>query len=396
MSHDSRVSPLDPIDVTPNRQHGTVVGLFAGIGGLELGLSKAGFSAEMLCEYWEPASSTLRRRFNGVPVHSDIRDLFTLPTAEVVTAGFPCTDLSQVGRTRGIEGEESGLVREVFRLIDAAPPRWVVLENVPNMLTLHGGRAISVITSWFEQRGWNWAYRTVDSQHLGVAQRRRRVIIVASRDADPRQVLFADETSAVPPAGDAAAFGFYWTEGNRGVGWALDAVPTLKGGSKLGIPSPPAVWQPSAVAGQVIVRPDIEAAERLQGFPAGWTGHVAREGHRWKLVGNAVTVNVAEWVGNRLAGPGNVVAVPRRPLDELQRWPAAAAGIRGAREAWLLSERPVAVRRQKVGRVLASHGSHPLSAKATAGFAKRLAASNLRAGGVAFHDALREHVAAVS
>ena len=236
MSDDSRVSLIEPTDVTPNRLIGTVVGLFAGIGGLELGLSKSGFSPEMLCEYWEPASSTLRRRFKGVPVHADIRDLPALPAVDVVTAGFPCTDLSQVGRTRGIEGEESGLIREVFRLIDATPPRWVVLENVPNMLTLHGGRAISVITSWFEARGWNWAYRTVDSQHLGVAQRRRRVILVASRDADPRQVLFADETSAADPTHDAAAFGFYWTEGNRGVGWALDAVPTLKGGSKLGIP----------------------------------------------------------------------------------------------------------------------------------------------------------------
>jgi DNA (cytosine-5)-methyltransferase 1 len=219
---------------------------------------------------------------------------------------------------------------------------------------------------------------------------------VASREGDPRQVLFADETSARKPDGDPAAFGFYWTEGNKGVGWAVDAVPTLKGGSKLGIPSPPAVWQPSAALGQAIVRPDIRAAERLQGFPAGWTDHVAREGHRWKLVGNAVTVNTAAWVGSRLAEPADSVDVPRRPLDELQRWPAAAAGVGGAREGWSLSERPVAVRRRKVGRILASHGSHPLSAKATAGFAKRLAASNLRAGGVEFHDALRAHVAAVS
>ena len=261
------------------------VGLFSGIGGLELGLADAGIETDLLCEWWEPAASTLRRHFSAEVV-GDIRELGTLPATDVVTAGFPCTDLSQVGRTAGIEGEESGLVREVFRLVRETPPRWLVLENVPNMLTLHGGRATEVITDWFEEHGWNWAYRIVDSQHLGVAQRRRRVLVVASQTEDPRRVLFADEAgppSAVAP--QAAAYGFYWTEGNRGVGWAPEAVPTLKGGSKLGIPSPPAVWMPGAGEGLRIVRPDIRAAERLQGFPAGWTDHVEREGHRWKLVG---------------------------------------------------------------------------------------------------------------
>ena len=368
------------------------VGLFSGIGGLELGLQRAGIETELSCEWWEPAASTLRRHFEA-PVVGDIRDLDSLPAVEVVTAGFPCTDLSQVGRTAGIEGEESGLVREVFRLVRETPPRWLVLENVPNMLTLHGGRAIEVITDWFEEQGWNWAYRVVDSQHFGVAQRRRRVLVVASQTEDPRRVLFSDEAGL--PIGmepEATAYGFYWTEGNRGVGWAPEAVPTLKGGSKLGIPSPPAVWVPAAVDGLRIVRPDIRAAERLQGFPAGWTDHVEREGQRWKLVGNAVTVDVAAWVGTRLAEPGEPVDVKRAPLSGLGRWPSAAAGLRGQREQWCLSERPLRVGQQRVSTVLEEHGQHPLSKKATAGFAKRLAASSLRAGGPSFHRDLRDHV----
>lgn len=370
------------------------VGLFSGIGGLELGFRRAGIETELSCEWWEPAASTLRRHF-AAEVVGDIRELAVLPTADVVTAGFPCTDLSQVGRTAGIEGEESGLVREVFRLVRETSPRWLVLENVPNMLTLHGGRAIEVITDWFEEHGWNWAYRVVDSRHMGVAQRRRRVLVVASKSEDPRTVLFADEAgAAVEHAGDAAAFGFYWTEGNRGVGWAPDAVPTLKGGSKLGIPSPPAVWVPSADLGLRIVRPDIRAAERLQGFPAGWTDHVEREGHRWKLVGNAVTVDVARWLGSRLMNPGDPVDVERTRLLRGTRWPSAAAGVGGRVEQWRLSERPLATRPARVSTVLAEHGQHPLSKKATAGFAKRLAASSLRAGGPDFHRDLHEHVSA--
>ena len=89
---------------------------------------------------------------------------------------------------------------------------------------------------------------------------------------------------------DDSVCGFYWTEGLRGLGWAIDAVPTLKGGSTLGIPSPPAIW----IQGQRTspTNPDIRDAERLQGFPSDWT-EVAREnggrGARWKLVGNAVS-----------------------------------------------------------------------------------------------------------
>ncbi|QWZ09232.1 DNA (cytosine-5-)-methyltransferase [Nocardioides panacis] len=374
-----------------------MVGLFAGIGGLELGLSQAGHHTELLCEFWGPAASTLRRRFAGVDVVGDIRDIDSLPGVEIVTAGFPCTDLSQVGRTRGIDGAESGLVREVFRLIEQTPPRWVVLENVPNMLTLAGGNAIRFITEWFDDHGWHWAYRTVDSQNFGVAQRRRRVILVASKSDDPRTVLFADEAgTAQRSPGGTSTYGFYWTEGNRGLGWAEGMVPTLKGGSNIGIPSPPAVWVPSAEPGTRVVRPSIRSGERLQGFPAGWTDHVLKTGHRWKLVGNAVSVPVARWVGDRLSKPGEPVEVGRRPLASFEKWPGAAASVHGCRDGWALSERPLSVRRSSLSRVLEVHGVEPLSRNATKGFADRLSRSRLRAGGKPFHDALSEHVSAMS
>lgn len=91
----------------------SVAGLFAGIGGLELGLSAAGGRSELLCEVWAPAKGVLGHRFPGVPLVSDIRELRCLPDVDVVTAGFPCTDLSQAGRTVGIRGSQSGLVGEV-------------------------------------------------------------------------------------------------------------------------------------------------------------------------------------------------------------------------------------------------------------------------------------------
>lgn len=370
------------------------VGLFSGIGGFELGLAEAGIATELLCESWEPATSVLRRRFDTDLV-GDIRKLRALPSAEVVTAGFPCTDLSQVGRGAGIDGTESGLVREVFRLIQRTPPTWLVLENVPNMLSLGGGAAMSFIAGTLEDLGWNWAYRTVDSQHFGVRQRRRRVFLVASRSEDPRSVLFADEARRAT-AREPDAYGFYWTEGNRGLGWGQGVTPTLKGGSQLGIPSPPGVWLPEAAAGLAIARPSIAAGERLQGFRAGWTRAVPRLGDRWKLVGNAVTVPVARWIGRRLAHPGEPADVAHNALADSASWPAAACSVGGQREAWGLSERPIAARNgHTLAGLLSVYGSEPLTLKATSGFARRLSASRLRTM-PAFVAALDDHVLAMS
>lgn len=370
------------------------VGLFSGIGGLELGLEGAGFETVLLCESWSSAAAVLRHRFDAEIV-GDIRELTALPTADVVTAGFPCTDLSQVGRGMGIHGDESRLVREVFRLIKGNPPTWLVLENVPNMLHLHGGAAMHYIAAVLDDFGWNWAYRTVDSRHFGVRQRRRRVFLVASPSEDPRGVLFADETL---PARRmlADAYGFYWTEGNRGLGWGAGVTPTLKGGSNLGIPSPPGVWVPKEADGRAIARPSITAGERLQGFRAGWTAIVPRTGERWKMVGNAVTVPVARWIGDRLRDPGLPVDVPIQELPPGAKWPAAASSIDGHRDEWALSERPRAFRaRHNLASLLAAYGSEPLTLKATSGFARRLKASRLRAE-PGFLAALDAHIEAMS
>lgn len=371
------------------------VGLFAGIGGFEVGLRRAGIDTELLCEYWEPAAAVLKKRFDA-DIVGDIRDLKALPSVDVVTAGFPCTDLSQVGRTAGIDGSESGLVREAFRLIEATPPRWVVLENVPNMLSLGGGSAMTFIADWFEKRGWNWAYRTVDSQNFGLRQRRRRVFLVASRTEDPRGVLFADEAGTPVRRATHKAYGFSWTEGNRGVGWGDGVTPTLKGGSKLGIASPPAIWRVGESVGQAITRPSIRAGERLQGLRAGWTDVGVRDGVRWKMVGNAVSVPVAKWIGTGLVVQRDPVNVSRRVLAPGERWASAAASIGGAREAWSLSERPLkAVAGSSLAALIEEYGGVPLSHGASNGFYTRLQASSLRVRDD-FRAALADHVREVA
>lgn len=386
-----------------------VAGLFAGIGGIELGFKRAlgdSLETEFLCEWWEPAKVVLSKRFQGVDIHPDVRELKDLPAElDVVAAGFPCTDLSQAGRTAGIRGEQSGLVAHVFEVLSrrlrhglALPT--LVIENVPNMLTLDRGEAMAYLVSELEELGYEWAYRVVDSRFTGTPQRRRRVLLVASMDLDPAAVLFADNEPERPSADFAEnAFGFYWTEGRGGLGWAQDAVPTLKGGSTIGIASPPAIWVPSAVdPGRIVLVPSVEDGEALQGFPRGWTdvdmGYASarRMGTRWKLIGNAVTVDVASWLASRLAEPGSVVCESESHPGS--RWPNAAAGRDGEVRRFFATEFPVHLPYRHLLEVVDENVAAPLSARAIAGFHSRLQQGRLGQypgfrGAVAAYDELR-------
>lgn len=362
----------------------TAVGLFAGIGGVELGFSRAGIETQLLCEVWDPAKAVLAERFPDVPLWDDVRSLKSLPEVDAVAAGFPCQDLSQAGRTAGIHGEQSGLVGHVFRLLKSRSglPKWIVFENVRNMLPLDKGKAMAYLVKELEDLGLRWAYRVVDSRFSGVPQRRQRVLLVASPTEDPRYVLFADDEGE--PEQDAYgrdAFGFYWTEGLRGLGWAPDGVPTLKGGSAIGIPSPPGVWVPGAEVGRQFVTPTIEDAERLQGFSTGWTEpgqHGRAKGPRWKLVGNAVTVGVAEWLGSRLVQPGEAIVGETHRLATGAAWPSAASGESGSVWRHHVSMWPTRRPYHHLPSVIDLEKAPALSHKAAAGFFSRTARAKLR------------------
>lgn len=368
--------------------------LFSGVGGIEVGLNRArSFETTHMCDSWAPSQDVLSTRFPDTEIISDVLAIDSLANFDVVTAGFPCTDLSQAGRTEGIDGAQSGLVRHVLKLVGADKPEWVLFENVPNMLRLQCGRAIDVIVTALEGAGYNWAYRTIDSRAFGIPHRRRRVFLLASREEDPARVLFrgGQHTEAIRKRTPTTC-GFYWTEGNTGLGWAEDAVPTLKGSTTVSIPSPPAVWRRRARTGPRIVTPTIEVLEQLQGLPAGWTS-AAPKRDRWKLVGNAVTVDVAEWIGRGMLRP----AKQGDSFDTQHLtgpWPKAAMGSVAGRYRVDASEFPSSgsISDRSLHGMMQRHGFAPLSHRATAGFRNRLAVSRLRYDPI-FMDDLNSHVA---
>lgn len=365
----------------------TIAAFFAGIGGIEEGFHANGAKTIFMCEKDERAKTVLKSHYPDAEIVGDIKDIKNIPNVDIVTAGFPCQDLSQAGLKKGISGEQSGLVQHLFRILTNKKyedrPEWIVIENVSYMISLDQGNAIKYLVGELEKLGYSWGYRILDARAFGMPQRRLRLILVASKSHDVREVLFSQNVE-VPPVDDTIGnidqnkfYGFYWTEGKRGLGWAVDAIPTLKIGSKIGIPSPPAIWIPK---NDFFGTPDIRDAERLQGFPVDWTLPTmqiekSRVGDRWHLIGNAVCVKMSTWVAERIMNPLPYDCNLEKEIHR-KRWPKAAYGSDGKVFEINVSNWPVAYPYQPLSGFL-KYPLKPLSLKGMNGFYSRAITSEL-------------------
>lgn len=367
-------------DVEIKSSHLKMVSLFAGIGGFELGFRQAEIETSLVCEIDPIAQHVLKTNMADVMVVSDVRELNELPEeTDILCAGFPCQDISTIGVKVGLSGERSSLVKEVFRLLQKQKVEWVIFENVSNMLYLRKGEAIRTIVEELEKIGYNWAYRMIDSIAF-VPQKRRRVFVVASLNHNPCDVILSGNSSHEPGIITSEEFqepcGFYWTEGKYAIGLYQNAIPTLKVGSSIGIPSPPAIAFPDGTIGS----PDIRDAERLQGFPVDWTKpaeELTKPSGRWKLVGNAVTVDVAAWIAEKIKNPEAYDSSKDKELTGNHKWPSAAWGGNGKKYASSASHYPV--RRDEIS--LVEYLDYPckaLSYKAAKGFENRLNSGTVR------------------
>lgn len=357
----------------------SVAGLFSGIGGFEQAFAEAGFKTNLLVEIDPAARAVLQVQFPDVEIHSDICDLSSLPPGTtIVTAGFPCQNLSMAGDKAGISGSKSNVVKKLFDLIEGPEPMTVVIENVYFMLQLDSGKGMEWLVQRFEERKYQWAYRVVDTMGFGLPQRRRRVYMLASRDMDPRTVLFADDECEVESTRPSLTkpLGFYWTEGRSGIGLTVDGIPPLKAGSGLGIPSAPAVLFPD---GEVLM-PSRESCEELQGFPSGWTDAANEEAGRnpqWRLVGNAVSIPVAKWVADRIQNPGSMLDLTATEIVSGSGWPEAGWNVGAGRFGLTISDKPFGKKAPSISEFRDSSWSR-LSSRALDGFVGRAETGGLR------------------
>lgn len=155
--------------------------LFSGIGGFDEGFIRAGMDVSWQCESDPQCLSVLRYLYPNTKTFEDVKHVTKpIEPVDLLCGGFPCQDLSVAGRREGLAGERSGLFSEFMRILtECSPsPRWVVIENVPGLLSSNKGRDMETVLGALEERGYGWAYRCLDSQFFGVPQRRRRVFIV--------------------------------------------------------------------------------------------------------------------------------------------------------------------------------------------------------------------------
>jgi DNA (cytosine-5)-methyltransferase 1 len=166
-----------------------VLDLFSGIGGFSLGLERTGgFETVAFCEIEDYPRRVLAKHWPGVPIYDDVRTL-TADTlrrdgiaVDVICGGFPCQDLSFAGRRAGLEGARSGLWSEYARLIGELRPRYVLVENVPGLLSLGMGAVLGDLAAL----GYDATWDCIPAAAVGAPHRRDRVWLVAYAVSDER------------------------------------------------------------------------------------------------------------------------------------------------------------------------------------------------------------------
>lgn len=159
------------------------VDLFAGLGGFHVGLSRLGHKCVMASELDVDLRELYQKNFDLLP-EGDIRliDEKKVPNHDVLCAGFPCQPFSRAGKKKGAECPESGkLIDDIFRIVNEKSPNYILLENVPDILTIADGNFWGHVSQGLTSLGYDIDYKIYTPQDFGIPQKRRRIFIVASR-----------------------------------------------------------------------------------------------------------------------------------------------------------------------------------------------------------------------
>ncbi len=155
--------------------------MFAGIGGFRLGLEPLGWQSVWANEIDPYACDIYRRNFgNKELAEGDIRNIDPndIPEFDMLTGGFPCQDISSVGKREGItELNRSGLFYEIIRIASHCKPKWIYLENVSALLIR--GRGMGIVQGELSKLGYNVEYDIIPASLIGAPQVRKRIWIIA-------------------------------------------------------------------------------------------------------------------------------------------------------------------------------------------------------------------------
>ncbi len=218
-----------------------------------------GWEAAFFSEIEKFPCAVLQHQYPDVPLHGDFTTIKEneYGTIDLLVGGTPCQSFSVAGLRGGLDDDRGNLALEFCRLAQREQPRWIVWENVPGVLSSNGGRDFGSILGALEDIGYGLAYRVLDAQYFGVAQRRRRVFVVGylGNWRPAAAVLFERHSMSGHPApsrekrqevaGTIARSSFSGgaggkpdgAAGNHFVAWPAQVAPTLNAhfGDKMGL-----------------------------------------------------------------------------------------------------------------------------------------------------------------
>lgn len=252
--------------------------LFAGIGGLDLGLERAGMQCRWQVEIDDYARRVLAKHWPDVRRHDDVRTWPQADTEQVdlIVGGFPCTDISNAGKRAGITGEQSGLWTEFARIIRELRPRIVLVENVAALL----GRGMDRVLGDLAESGFDAEWDCIPASAVGAPHRRDRVFVVSYAEGIGRR---SRRPWGVVGTGarkeDAAGMANASIEDDR----RGDSESAERQGTEFGEGD-------SRAGGPWAVEPAVGRV--ADGVPDRMD--------RLRCLGNAVVPQVAEWIGRRI------------------------------------------------------------------------------------------------
>lgn len=298
----------------PPKTRPTFTSLFAGVGGFDLGLEAAGFDCVAQVEWDAQCQSVLRHRWPNVPKWGDIHDVrgSDLPASDVIAFGSPCQDLSLAGTRRGFDGDKSSTFFEAIRIIgemlngsNGAVPRAAIWENVRSAIRTNHGRDFGAALNALAGIGALVIEWCVVDAAWWLPQKRSRIFVVAIFDPRaaarcPEQLFPVEPGRYWHHPSDERTMGFYYTHGKQDVP-AVNAIPTLKVATGVGIPSPCCIVGETRRPRKLTPR----ECERAMGWPDDHTrwaddGTELPVAARYKMCGNGVASPTAQWVGEQL------------------------------------------------------------------------------------------------
>ena len=176
----------------------------SGIEAASVAWESLGWQPEAFAEVEKFPSAVLAHHWPTVPNLGDMTqyEQWKLGAIDLLVGGTPCQSFSVAGLRQGLRDPRGGLMLTYLEIAQRHRPRWLVWENVPGVLSSHGGRDFGAFLGALGDLGYGWAYRVLDAQWFGVAQRRRRVFVVANAGdgAAAAAVLFESESVRRNPA----------------------------------------------------------------------------------------------------------------------------------------------------------------------------------------------------